>query len=69
MGIKTMVCSSNKTIKCTCTYSGCPRHGKCCECVEYHNRNKEFPACFFSPEKEKSYDRSFRALIEDRQNS
>jgi hypothetical protein len=34
--------------------------------VAYHSKGGEFPACFFSEEAEKSYDRSFRALAKDR---
>ncbi|MDD3766877.1 MAG: DUF6485 family protein [Eubacteriales bacterium] len=60
-----MSCNANKTIKCPCTYS-CRRHGKCCECVAYHQRSGEFPACFFSEQVERTYDRSFRALAADR---
>lgn len=41
---------------CPCTYS-CPHHGKCCECVQVH-RKGELPACFFSKEAERTYDRS-----------
>lgn len=50
---------------CACTY-GCPRSGLCCECVRYHRGRNEFPACFFSKKTEATYDRSFRALVEDR---
>ena len=60
-----MSCEHNKTIKCACTYS-CSRHGKCCECVAYHTRKSEFPACCFSEKAERSYDRSFAALVNDR---
>ena len=38
----------NPTINCTCTYTSCSRHGKCCECVAYHRRSGEVPGCFFS---------------------
>lgn len=61
-----MQCEHNKTIECNCTYS-CPKHGKCCECVAYHRRCGEFPACFFGAESEKTYDRSFGELLRDRQ--
>ena len=44
--------------KCNCTYS-CSRKGLCCECISYHLARKEIPACFFPPEEEKTYDRSF----------
>ena len=61
-------CESSKHIKCNCTYSSCSRRRKCCECVAYHNRNGEFPACFFSEKAERNYDRSFAALVKDRRN-
>ena len=61
-----MKCENSKNIKCTCTYTSCSRHEKCCECVAYHNRSGEFPACFFSQGAEKTYDRSFAALVKDR---
>ena len=60
-----MPCDKNKAMKCSCTYP-CSRHGICCECLAYHRRAGEFPACFFSPEAEKTYDRSFAALARDR---
>jgi len=58
-------CENNKSMKCSYTYS-CSKHGKCCECVAYHQRSGEFPACFFSKEAEASYDRSLSKLISDR---
>jgi len=60
-----MSCSSVMKESCPCTYS-CSNHGKCCECVSFHSQMGEFPACFFSKKAEKSYDRSFRKLQEDR---
>jgi len=56
-----MNCPHNTSINCTCTYP-CSRHAKCCECIAYHLRSDEFPACFFSKEAERKYDRSFEAL-------
>ncbi len=53
-------------MECNCTYTGCVRHGKCEECVKFHRDSGEFPACFFSAEGEKSYDRSFSKLVKDR---
>lgn len=44
--------------RCNCTYPGCPRHGICCECIEYHRSSGELPACYFDKEREKGYDRS-----------
>lgn len=49
---------------CNCTYAGCPRHGKCCECLQYHLRGNQLPACCFPPEVERTYDRSFRKFVE-----
>ncbi len=52
--------------KCSCTYD-CPRHGKCCECVEYHRDHEGgIPGCFFSKEIEATYDRSIENLYNDR---
>jgi hypothetical protein len=56
----------NKT-RCTCTYEPCARKGKCCECITYHWKNKELPGCFFSPQGERSYDRSIRRFIAENQ--
>ncbi len=60
-----MSCQHNVSTKCTCTYP-CSRRGKCCECLDYHLRSDEFPACFFSKAAEAKYDRSFHALLKDR---
>jgi len=43
---------------CTCTYPGCSRKGICCECIKYHLSRDEVPGCFFSPEAEKTFNRS-----------
>ena len=59
------MCEYNKAINCNCTFS-CSKHGKCCECVAYHNRSGEFPACYFSAAAEKTGDRSLESLIRDR---
>ncbi len=45
--------------KCNCTYPDCPRKGKCCECLRYHLSRNELPACCFSEDVEKAFDRSF----------
>jgi Domain of unknown function (DUF6485) len=49
---------------CNCTYEPCPRKGNCCECLRYHSRMQELPACYFSAEVERTYDRSVRRFIE-----
>ena len=48
---------------CNCSYASCLRKGICCECVLYHRKNGEIPACFFAPEIEKTYDRSVENFI------
>ncbi len=50
--------------KCNCTWESCSRKGICCECIQYHWRMKELPACLFPDEVEKTYDRSLRRFIE-----
>ena len=32
--------------RCTCPYTGCSRHGVCCECIAYHLPRKELPQCY-----------------------
>ena len=51
---------------CNCTYSECSRHGVCCECLAYHRSSGELPACYFSKNSEKSYDRSIENYIKHR---
>lgn len=62
-----MECQLEQNLKrCNCTYSPCSRKGKCCDCIAYHLRMDEFPACCFTPAAERAYDRSFAALARDR---
>jgi hypothetical protein len=49
---------------CTCTYDGCSRKGKCCECLQFHWRSKQLPGCLFPPEVERTYDRSLKRFLE-----
>ena len=55
--------NENKAI-CPCTYPGCSKKGRCCECLEHHLENKELPACCFPKDIEKTYDRSFKKFVE-----
>ncbi len=67
---KTMDCQKETNLEnCPCTYEGCPRKGLCCECIEYHRKRDEMPACFFSKETEKTYDRSIERFIKDYRNN
>jgi hypothetical protein len=49
---------------CNCTYEPCSRKGKCCECIAYHRRLRELPACYFPDDVKRTYDRSIRRFIE-----
>ena len=55
-----MDCRKSQNLKsCSCSYTPCSRKGSCCECLAYHLRAGELPACAFPSEAEKTYDRSF----------
>ena len=57
-------CNEEKNKKsCNCTYEPCPRKGICCECIAYHRRMNELPACFFPDDVERTYDRSIRRFV------
>jgi hypothetical protein len=49
--------------RCNCTYEPCSRKGICCECLTYHQRMGELPACYFSAAVERTYDRSIGAFV------
>ncbi len=51
-------------ITCNCTYEPCNRKGRCCECVKYHLKMRQVPACFFPANVEKTYNRSIEKFIE-----
>ena len=51
---------------CNCSYEPCERKGLCCQCLHYHRKNGELPACYFSDAVERSYDRSIANFV--RQN-
>jgi len=55
-----MDCNKDMNLnRCTCTYEPCPRKGVCCDCIQYHVRNRELPGCCFPREAERTYNRSF----------
>jgi len=65
-----MECKKEENIKgCPCTYPGCERKGKCCECLEHHLAKKELPACCFSKQVEKTYNRSFEKFVQEQKIS
>lgn len=55
-----MDCREGQNLKtCNCSYEPCSRKGICCECLRYHLKMHELPACCFPADAERSYDRSF----------
>ncbi len=60
--------NNNKT-RCNCTYEPCSRKGVCCECLSYHIRMNEMPACFFPDNVERTYDRSTTLFIKTYQKN
>jgi len=62
-----MECRQSQNLTtCPCTYPGCSRKGLCCECIKHHRENSELPACYFTAEAEKTYDRSIAKFLEER---
>jgi hypothetical protein len=53
----------NNLDRCNCSYEPCSRKGYCCECIIYHHRLGELPACFFPDYIERTYDRSIARFI------
>jgi hypothetical protein len=51
------------TARCNCSYSPCSRKGVCCDCLQYHWRAGELPACLFPSDVERTYDRSIETFI------
>ena len=37
----------------------CSRKGVCCDCIAYHLKSRELPACAFPADAERTYDRTF----------
>jgi len=59
-----MKCKKQENLKnCNCTYP-CDNKGICCECIRFHLKNRELPACCFPDNVEKTYDRSFKKFAE-----
>lgn len=49
--------------ECNCSYEPCSRKGTCCECMAYHRRAGQIPACYFPDDVERTYDRSIARFI------
>ncbi|WP_084154161.1 DUF6485 family protein [Maridesulfovibrio frigidus] len=56
----------NNAKNCPCTYTNCDKHGLCCDCVQYHRKKDQLPACYFTAEQEKTYNRNIDFFIECR---
>ena len=55
-----MECKKEQNLKkCNCSYDPCSRKGVCCECLQYHLKARQLPACCFPADAERTYDRSF----------
>lgn len=55
-----MECRKSQNVtRCNCSYEPCSRKGICCECIAYHLRMRELPACCFPDDAERTWDRSF----------
>jgi hypothetical protein len=55
-----MECNINiNRMNCTCTYEPCSRKGNCCNCIAYHLKFDELPACVFPEDIERTFNRSF----------
>ncbi len=55
----------NKAHYCNCSYP-CTKKGLCCECLSYHRKRGELPACYFSDAAERTYDRSITHFLRSR---
>lgn len=59
-----MECRQEQNKKyCNCTYPGCSRKNVCCECLHYHRRMGELPACYFPAEAKRTYDCSIEQFL------
>jgi hypothetical protein len=55
-----MECKQERNLEaCNCTYEPCARKGICCDCIRYHLKSRQLPACCFNAAAERTYDRSF----------
>lgn len=53
---------SNNLQNCNCTYP-CNKKGVCCDCIDYHRKQGQLPACYFPKDIEKGYNRSVENFI------
>ena len=61
-----MECRKEANLRdCNCTFA-CSRKGVCCECIAYHRRLGELPACYFPAQVEKTGERGVEAYLRSR---
>ena len=53
---------------CNCSYEPCSRKGYCCQCIAYHRRSGELPACYFTAGEERTFDRSITFFVRQRRS-
>ncbi|MFH0894339.1 MAG: DUF6485 family protein [Bacteroidota bacterium] len=53
---------SKNQSNCNCSYS-CEKKGICCDCIAYHRRSGQLPACYFPDAVERTYDRSIENYV------
>jgi hypothetical protein len=58
-----MECKIKNKSRCSCRHTNCSNWAVCCDCVANHKRKNELPACYFTPEAEKTDDRSIKHYI------
>ena len=59
-----MECKQSQNLEhCNCSYNSCSRKGLCCECIRYHLKSRQLPACCFPDDAERTYDRSFNHFV------
>jgi len=51
--------------ECSCHYDfeDCQRKGVCCECISYHRKLRQLPACYFNTKEELQGDRSIENFV------
>jgi hypothetical protein len=60
-----MDCKQERNLtNCNCSYEPCARKGICCDCIQYHLRARELPACCFPDDIERTFNRSFEKFAE-----
>ncbi len=54
----------NKSL-CNCSYEPCGKKYTCSDCLHYHRKMGQLPACFFADSVERTYDRSIARFVRE----